>query len=278
MKTYITLLFAVAFTTLTFAQLETPDLSPAATIKQRVGLTDIEINYSRPSVKGRTIFGPEGLLPFGEFWRVGANAAIKFEISRDITFGDKPLGKGSYTMLVKPQMSKWDFFLYPYESSDWNSYVDLDPTIQFSTPAQNTRQLQETFEISVQNITSDSASIEFHWENTQVNVPIQIATQEIVMQRIEKTMNGPSFNDYFQASLYMHENNINLEQALTYIQNVTASDKALFFVVYREALILKDLKRNQEALASAKRSLALSIKAENDDFVRLNERLIKQLQ
>ncbi len=278
MKTNIILITLILFSALAKAQLQTPDLSPSATLKQTVGLTDIEVIYSRPSVKERIIFNEDGLLPYNEFWRLGANAATKFTFSSDLKIAGESLEKGTYTFLVKPNEKDWEFFVYPYESDDWNDYVKQIPLIVFSAPSKKTNDIQESFEISIQDITTESAKIEFHWEYTRVMIPFKVETTKIVMTNIDAIMNGPSFNDYFQSALFMHEHQMDLPRALKYIQEVTKSDKALFFVVYREALILEDLNLNKEALVSAKRSLALSKKAKNNDFIRLNEQLIARLK
>lgn len=277
MKTYITLITALLFSIFAKAQLETPALSPAAIIKQTVGLTDIEITYARPSVKGRAIFGKDGLLPSGEVWRLGANAATSFSFSTDLTLAGQPLKKGNYTMLVTTNAATWEFSVFTYDSTDWNDYVAQTPVLTFSAPIQKTTTLQESFEISVQEITSTTARLEINWEHTLIVIPIALPTTETVMASIESTMKGPSLNDYFQAALFMHENKQDLSQALVYIQEVTKTDKALFFVVYREALILKDLGKNEEALQSAKRALKLAKEAKNNDFIRFNEQLIASL-
>lgn len=278
MKNYNVLIAFLFISVFAHAQLKTPALSPAATVQQTVGLTDIEVNYSRPAVKKRVVFGKEGLLPDNTFWRLGANAATKFSFSRDITIAGKALEKGNYTMLVKPNAQNWEFSVYAYESTDWNTYVEQTPLVRFSANVERTKDLQESFEIAVQDITAISASLEFHWEQTRVSVPFHVATMDAVMTNIDDIMKGPSLNDYFQAALFMHENQKDLPRALAYIQNVTKTNEARFFVVYREALILKDLNKKEEAFKSAKRSLALSKKAKNKDFVRLNEQLIASLK
>lgn len=278
MKNYIILLTIVLFSTLAKAQLETPALSPAATVKQTVGLTDIEVIYSRPSVKERIIFGDNGLVPFGELWRLGANAATTFGFSRDITLAGNELKKGDYTMLVRPNAFSWEFSVYRYESSDWNTYVAQTPVTTFTSSVQKNTEVQESFEISIQEITTQTASLEISWERIKIAIPITMATSDVVMANIEKTMKGPSSNDFFQAALFIHENKIDLPRALDYITKVTASDKALFFQVYREALILRDLDKIEQALQAAKRSLTLSQNAGNSDFVRLNEQLIASLK
>ncbi len=273
----ITLVFVIGFNTAIFSQVRTPALSSSAKIIQTVGLTDIEIQYSRPSTKGRKIFGEDGLIPFDKFWRTGANSATKIIFNDDITIGGKTLKKGAYTILTKPGATSWDIYFYPYETGNWSSYVEKKPIAIITSNNQKMVDNVETFTISLENISMTSALLTIKWENTKVSIPIGVQIHEKVMKSIKTVLNGPSDNDYFQAALYMHEAKVDLEKALMYIQKVTNGNTPRFFHVYREALILTDLDRKTEAITSAKKSLELSKKAGNEDFVRLNQKLIKQL-
>ncbi len=273
----ITLVFVIGFTASILGQVRTPALSSSAKVIQTVGLTDIEILYSRPSAKGRKIFGEDGLIPFDKFWRTGANSATKIIFSDDITIGGKALKKGSYTILSKPGVTSWDIYFYPYETGNWSSYVEKKPIAIITSTSQKMADKVETLTISLDHISMTSALLTIKWENTKVPIPIGVQVHEKVMKSIENVLSGPSDNDYFQAALYMHEAKIDLEKALMYIQKVTNGNTPRFFHVYREALILTDLNRKAEAIVSAKKSLELSKKAGNEDFVRLNQKLIKQL-
>ncbi len=277
-KHSIFILFFIFFTTISEAQLRVPALSTSAEFKQTIGLTEIEVKYSRPSAKGRKIFGKDGLIPYKEFWRTGANSATKITFGDDIIIGKQLLKKGAYTILTIPEENMWSIHFYPYESTNWNNYVKKEPLIVLKTSSIKSQKIKETFTISVDNIAMDSADLIFAWEYIILSVPIKVEVKDRVMDNIKKAIEGPSNNEYFQAALFMHETQIDLETALTYIQKVTKSDKALFFQVYREALILKDLGRKKEAITVAKRSLELSKAAKNNDFIRLNENLINTLR
>ena len=276
MKTYF-LSMAILVAMTAHAQLRLPAQSPSASIQQTIGLTDVAIDYSRPSTKGRIIFGEEGLLPYGEFWRVGANAALKITFSEDIEIDGHPLKKGSYTLLSKPGLKTWEIKWYPYEDTDWNSYVPKEPILNLNVPVNKSNSHVETLEFRFQDLTLDSATLLLEWEQLSLKIPLKVQEKERILKAVDKTLAGPSTFEYFQAAVYLHDTKTDLNKALEYIQKVTNSDKALFFQVTREAMILKDLKKNKEAVVVAKRALLLSKGAGNKDFVRLNEKMIATL-
>jgi len=259
------------------AQLKIPNLSPSATAIQKIGLTTAEINYYRPSARGRTVFGNQGLLPFGEMWRTGANNATKITFSDPVFISKKPINAGSYTIITTPREKDWQIQWYPYESTNWNSYINKEAIISINIPVEKTNSYKESLSIHFEDITLESANLNIHWANTRVKIPITVDEKESILKSIDKTLAGPSPFDYFRAAVYLHETKTDLALALKYIQKVTNSDKALFFQVTREALILKDLGKNKEAKQIAKRGLELSKKAKNNDFIRLNQNMIETL-
>jgi hypothetical protein len=276
MKKYI-LLTLIFWSLASYAQLKTPAQSPSASVSQSIGLTEIEIEYSRPSARGRIIFGENGLLPNGAFWRVGANAATKISFSEDILIQESILKQGVYTVLAKPNAQTWELNWYNYDGSNWNAYVEKEPVLSQTLPVIKTSNLVETMELSFQDVTMDRANLVLAWEHTTIKIPVRVDEKERILKTINSTLSGPNSFEYYQAALYLHETQTNLEEALTYIQKVTAQDDALFFQVTREALILRDLKRNKDAVSVANSALVLSKKAGNNDFVKLNQQLIEAL-
>lgn len=276
MKSTILLLF-LFLPALVSAQITIPSLSSSAYIKQTVGLTEITVDYSRPSTKGRIIFGESGLLPANELWRTGANNATKISFSANASILGHDIEEGNYTILSIPGEKTWKMNWYPYESTNWNSYVEKEPLFTLELNVGKTDTHVETFEISFQDINLNSASLSFSWEQTLVKVPIMVRETEQILKSIERTLAGPSNSDYFQAALYLHESKGDLNKALEYIQIVTASENAQFFQVTREAQILLELGKNKEALSAAKRGLSLSEQVGNNDFIRLNKKIISQL-
>ncbi|MBQ4818982.1 DUF2911 domain-containing protein [Aquimarina sp. MMG016] len=273
---YLLISCIIIFSNPIIGQLQIPALSPSSRTIQTVGLTSIEIEYSRPSKRERTIFGKGGLLPNGEIWRTGANAATKITFSDNIKIFDTTLEKGSYTILTKPDTASWEVYFYTYESSNWNSYVNSKPIARFTANINSLKDTMETFMIYIDQISLDSAQLVFAWENSKVMLPLKVEVHNKTMANIEKTLSGPTSFDYFQVALYLHEVGKDLDKALIYIQKATKSKNPLFFQVYREALILADLGRKTEAIGVAKQSLELSKKARNKDFIRLNEKFIEK--
>ena len=260
------------------AQITTPHLSPDAMVTQKVGLVDISIEYSRPGARGRTIFDAKsGLLPYGEFWRTGANTATKITFSDSISVGGHAMPRGEYTILSKPGATEWQISWFKYESSNWTSYVSKPALFVLEVPVTSINRHVETFGIRIEDITMNSASMVLEWERTRLVIPLKLNEDQKILSSIERTLNGPGKADYFQAALYLHESGGDLNKALEYIRKVTAYENALFFEVTREAMILRDLGQKGEALKSAKRGLSLSKKVRSADFIRLNNKLIKEL-
>jgi len=278
MKTLYITISLFFFYAIAYPQLKTPSLSPLSEIKQKIGLTEVTIEYSRPSTRSRVIFGESGLLPNNMVWRTGANKATKITFSKSVFIKGNLLEKGSYTILSFPDETSWKMKWYNYKSTNWNSYKDKEPIFELELPVIKLKSKVETFEIHFQNITFNNADIVLEWEETKIEVPLEIKENEEILKSIDKVISGPSSFDYFQATLYLHETKTDLNKALLYIQKVTASKKALFFQVTREAMILKDLGKDKEALKVAKRALVLSEKAKNNDFIKLNKIIIEQIE
>jgi hypothetical protein len=272
----ITLLFVASLATTTFAQIKTPAPSPGAKVWQTVGLTEIEIEYSRPGVKDRTIFAKDGLVPFDKIWRTGANSATKITFSDDVMVDGKELKKGSYAILTMPGATNWAVHFYPYESGSWNSYVEKTPALAVNVKSTKMATKMESFTMGINHITGDAAHLVLAWENTMVAVPIGVEVDKTVMANIETVLAGPSANDYYAAGSYMHDSGKDLNKALMYVQKATKVDEPKFWQVRRESLILADLGKKKEAIAAAKVSLALAKEAKNDDYVTMNEKSIKE--
>ncbi|PHI19624.1 dihydrolipoamide dehydrogenase [Lewinellaceae bacterium SD302] len=273
------LLFALFFASTTVsAQLQTPAPSPFAKMETKVGLTDVHVEYSRPGMKGRTIFAEDGLVPFGQIWRTGANQATKITFGNDVMVAGAEVKGGSYAVLTKPMKDEWEVMFYPYETGNWGSYREKTPAATVSAKTMNVPGKVENFTIMLDEHTLDGANIYMMWDETMVALPIKTTAKEDVMASIDRIMAGPSANDYYQAASFMHSAKGDMNKALTYIQkaNMMNADDPKFWQVRREALILGELGRKKEAIAKAKMSKELAMKAGNDDYVRMNEQSIKE--
>ena len=271
-----TIALVALMTTTSTAQIKTPAPSPGATLTQAIGLSDVTINYSRPSVKGRKVFAADGLVPFGKVWRTGANQATKISFGADVSVGGKDLKKGDYAVLTIPNATSWAVHFYPYETGNWGSYVDKTPAAIATAKVTSLPFSIESFSISIENITDDSGDLAFFWSNVAAEVPLKFEVEKNVMAAIDKTLAGPTAGDYYAAGNYLLSINKDLDKALMYVQKATKGDNPRFWQVRREALILAKLGKTKEAIKAATLSKDLAAKAGNDDYVRMNEKSIME--
>lgn len=149
-----------------------PQPSPSSKLVQTVGLTQVTVEYSRPGVKERTIFGD--LLKYGEVWRTGANAATKFTFDKPVTIGGKSLEAGSYTILSVPGEKEWKVSFYKYDKPGWNTYTELQPVVSTNITPTKLSEPVETFIIDINNLRDTSATIDLVWQKTKVSIPITV--------------------------------------------------------------------------------------------------------
>ncbi len=274
MKNLVLTLVLCAITALTIdlnAQIKTPAPSPKSVVTQTVGLTDVTIEYSRPSMKGRTLFSADGLVPFGKVWRTGANAATKITFGDDVTVEGEALEAGSYALFTTPGATSWDVHFFPHTTNSAGGYGEATAAAVVSVTPQKMPFELETFLISFDELKSNSGVLELIWGNTVVPVKIGVNTDEQAMASIEKTLAGPTANDYYSAGVYMANKGENLEQALSYIQKRTHGEKPGFWQVRQEAEVLAKMGKYKKAIEAAEKSLALAETAGNMDYIKINK-------
>jgi len=276
MKHFIGLLSFLVFSFSVDAQIKTPAASPKQVLTQTVGLTDISLEYSRPSKKDRDIFSQTGLVPYGKIWRFGANSATKITFSDDVSIDGNKFAAGSYAMLAVPNTKEWIINFYPYEKGSWSSYKDANPMASIRTNVSKGSNVVETFTMGIGDITTNSAKVYTMWDKTSVSFPVKVSVDDRVMAGIEKTLAGPTANDYYAAGNYYHTSGKDLNKALEYVQMATKVDKPKFWQVRREALILADLGKYDEAIKAAKKSLDLAKAADNADYQKMNQESINE--
>ena len=258
------------------AQIETPQPSPFAKVEQKVGLTDVVVEYSRPAMRGRTIFGD--LVPYNKLWRTGANANTKITFSDNVTIDGKELDKGTYAIFTTPMEDKWEVSFYD-DASNWgtpskwdDAKVALKTTAEVSELPFNV----ESFTISIDDLSNDAATLNFMWANTSATLKFNVPTDTKAMASIEKVLNGPGAGDYFAAASYYHDQKKDLDKAYTWIQKATAANPDAFWIWRRQSLIEADLGKKDAAIATAKKSLAAAEKAGNQDYVKMNKDSLKE--
>jgi hypothetical protein len=276
MSRFFFLALCVLLVTGLSAQIQSPPPSPTVKMETTVGLTDVGITYSRPGAKGRELFDQDGLVPYGEIWRTGANQATRVDFGGDMMVAGNQVPAGSYAILSKPMEDEWMVMFYPYEGGNWGSYVDKEPALTVTAEVEELDDEVETFTIDIANYTMDGAEMIMKWGETMVAVPLQSNAREEVMAAIERVMAGPSANDYFQAATFLNETGTDNQKALEYIQKANSMGDPRYWMVRREALILSDLGMKDQAIEAAKRSRMLAEEAGNMDYVRMNEQSIEE--
>jgi len=272
-KLSILLLFVGVIST-TNAQIKTPQPSPASTIEQVVGLTNVTLEYSRPAMRGRTIFGD--LVPFGKVWRTGANANTKITFSDNVTIDGQELKKGTYAIYTIPNQTSWEVIFYN-DANNWGTPQKWDDTKVAAKTSVEVYEMPvkiESFTMTFDDLTSSSAVLGILWENVYVGVKFDVPTDAIASKSIENVMAGPSGNDYFQAATYYHTEGKDLKQALAWMQKATQGENPPFWYLRRMSLIQADLGDVKGAIETAKKSLAGAQKANNADYVKMNKESI----
>lgn len=266
----------VGITSTINAQIKTPQPSPATKMEQVVGLTDVTIEYSRPGMKGRTIFGD--LVPYGEVWRTGANANTKITFSDDVTIDGKELKKGAYAIYTIPNATSWDIVFYS-DATNWGNPAKWDESkVALKTNAAVVPMPNkiESFTITLDDLSNDSAVLGILWENTYVGVKFEVPTDKTTMKSIETALAGPTKNDYYQAATYYHTSGKDLKQALEWMKKAVEGDDPAYWILRRMSLIQTDLGDKAGAIATAKKSLAGAEKAGNADYVKMNKESIAE--
>jgi len=277
MKKILLLAFAFVVTIQVQAQIETPAPSPFQKIEQKVGLTDVTLEYSRPSMRGRTIMGD--LVPYDKVWRTGANSRTKITFSEDVMVGGKELKAGSYAILTKPTAKNWEVYFYTDYAGggapqEWD---DSKVAAKVTVPVYPMPMPVETFTMSFDDLTNDSASIGMIWEKAYVGVPFTVPTDKTVSASIERALTGPTANDYYAAAVYNLESGNDIAKAKIWIdKSMEMTKEPAFWQLRQQSLIYAKSGDKKGAIKAAQKSLALAKEAGNDDYVALNMKSLKE--
>ncbi len=274
MKHFVFTLMAIATVVTAKAQLNTPQPSPAAKISQAVGLGEITVSYSRPSMKGRVIFGD--LVPYGALWRTGANAATKFTFSEDVTIGGKTVPKGDYSLFTIPNQNSWVIIFNKNATAQTNNYKQEEDVVRFEVKPESLPTPVESFTINFADVKPNSAVVEIMWEKTAVRFRIETEVDSKVMAQIQRALDPKKDAGlYYQIASYLYDNN--KDQVLAYDLITKSVDmQPQYWTVHLKAKIEYKLGKFKEAIATAERSMAMAKEAGNNDYVRLNEKLIAE--
>jgi hypothetical protein len=262
-------------------KIDFPQPSPSASFKERVGVTAVSIDYSRPSAKERKIFG--GLVPYGDVWRTGANAATKITFSTDVKLGGAAVPAGSYALFTIPGQSEWTVILSKVVDDQWGSYAynQKDDQARIKVKPVAMAEPMETMTISLQDMHAGKANLVIAWEKTKVPIDLDTDVVGKIKPQIEAAMAGSGEKPYFAAAMFYYENDLDMKLASEWIQAAAKKQPDAVWIVYREGLILKKAGDKEGAMAAAKQARELASKADGElkaEYTRLSETLLASLK
>lgn len=259
------------------AQVKTPQSSPKASIHQSVGLTDVEIDYSRPSARGRAVFG--NLIPFGKVWRTGANENTTVSFSDDVVIDGKTLKKGKYALYTIPKIESWEIIFYK-TTDNWGNpeeWKEENVALKATVKPETLNKSVETFTIGINGLDNNFAYLEIYWENSYATLKFEVPTQQKASANIQKALSGPTAADYFSAAQFLFQSNGDTVKALEYInKSLDMSKDKPFWFNRLKSLIQAKLGDKKGAIESAKASLAAAEIAKNQDYVKMNKESIAE--
>ncbi len=274
-RAFFSILF-VAFAVAMTAQVQTPAPSPSCKMEQMVGLTKVSVDYSRPGVKERKIFG--SLVPMNEYWRTGANQSTKFTFDKDVMVAGQELKAGTYSLFTKPGAESWEIIFYSDLSrntppAEWDeAAIAAKANVR---PVTNSMSV-ETFTIDINDIRDDKAIIHVKWDNVIVPIPLEVGTDKQVISSIDAAMAGPSANEYRNAANYYAKTGRDMNKALEWINKSLELNPGRFWVLRDKSNIQAKLGDFAGAIATAKESMAAAQEAGNMQYVKFNQDAIAE--
>lgn len=262
MKQVFTFIFTLLALTV-LAQPELPQASPTVTLKQNVGLSEVEITYSRPGMKGRTIFGD--LVPYNELWRTGANKATSITLSSEATIGGKKVPAGSYSIFTVPGKTQWEVIINK-ETELWGTggYKKEDDVARFMVKPTKLNNAVETFTMDFRKFTDEGCELFMQWENTEVSIALGVDANAQAWANIKSEVEKieGSWRVYVRSAQYAANTGENLEEALTYIDKALEMEES-WWTYWVQGQVYAAMKDYKKAQSSLKKSIKLGKEQKN---------------
>ena len=261
------------------AQIKTPQPSPTATITQKVGISNISVEYSRPGAKEREIFG--GLVSYEKMWRTGANKATKITFDENCVFGGAKIKKGSYSLFTIPGKKEWTVVLNK-NTELWGvgEYDKEKQVCSIVAKVIETKDFTESFTIDFGTFQSFSAIMSLKWANTKIGIKIEsLAAKELEKQFVELLTKGPSANDYYNGAKFFADNTSEYDMALEWINTAIEKKPDAFWMKFHKARILKKIGNNKQSISVAEEVISLAKEKQDDyGYIKRSEDLIKSIK
>ncbi|TXJ28794.1 MAG: DUF2911 domain-containing protein [Chitinophagaceae bacterium] len=258
------------------AQIKTPAPSPTQTVKQDFGISAIELSYSRPGIKNRKLYAD--IAPAGEVWRTGANNATTLTFGDEVIIGDTKVPAGKYGLLSIPGKKEWTLIISKQTNvTSPAAYKQESDVVRVIAPVTKLKKAVETFTIEFANVKPNTCDLLLMWGNSVVNLPISTDIDSKIMASIDAAMKTDK-PPYAQAAQYYMDNGKDLNQALAWYNKAVAQQPDAYWLQHQWANCLAKLGKKSEATAAAERSKELAAKAKNEDYVRMNDKLLAELK
>jgi len=264
------------------AQIKMPAASPTQTLSQDFGMGKIDITYSRPSLKGRSVFGYVSVLaPTGTVWRTGANGATKVTFSQPVTVGGKLLAAGAYALFTIPGESAWTIILNTNTNS-WGSfsYKEAEDVVRFQVKTETTSNSTENFTINIDNITPETATISLKWAKTLVNIPIRTNIKSTIRAQVKDATKGTAVtaDTYFAAANFYFDIDKDFDNALVCVDKAVSLNTNAYYMFLLKSKIQNQLGDKKGAKLSAENCIKLATEANNYDYVRNGRELLETIK
>ncbi|MES2617788.1 MAG: DUF2911 domain-containing protein [Bacteroidota bacterium] len=271
--TAILALSAISSLSVSAQTLKTPAPSPLQTLKQAFALSDITLEYSRPSAKGRVVYGD--VVPFGKIWRTGANAATKVTFGEDVKVEGTKIAAGTYAVYSIPNKDKWEIMLYKDLKLGGNvsEYKTENEVLRVTVKPTALTEKVETFTMGIADITATSSNIELTWEKTRVAIKVVADIDSTIMKNIDATVNTDN-RPYYSAASYYYENNKDMKVALGWVNKALEQNPKAYWVMALKAKIEIKLNDKTAATATAEKVIAMAKEGKNEDYVKIGEKLL----
>ncbi len=274
-KIILTALFSF-FVALTFAQVNMPAPSPVQIIKQDFAMGNIELVYSRPAARNRTVFG--NLVPYGVIWRTGANAATKIRFSEPVEIKGNKIDSGTYVIYTIPTSDSWEVIINK-GLKNWGTsgYKESEDVARFKVETHKVKNPTENFTMQFDNIQPESCVLQITWQNVRVEIPITANIKEKLKAQLDNEFKKDKKPNW-QAAQFYYEFDKNNTRALEYVNNAIADNPKAYWIYLYKAKIQKDLGDMAGARMSSQKSLELATEDKNEDYIKLNKDLQKKLK
>ena len=272
---------ALAFSTMLLsatliAQVKMPAPSPLQTLTQDFALGTIEVKYSRPAAKGRKVFGD--LVPMNKLWRTGANSATILRFTDVVEINGKKIDTGSYALYTIPGAETWEIIINKgYKNSGIVGYTEADDVVRFKVEKQKLRKKLESFTMQIADVMPESCELQIMWEKTSVSFPIKAVIKDRMRSQLEAALLSDK-KPWFQAAQYYYDYEKNINKAVEYAGKAVAESPKAYWIWLFKAKVEKEAGNKTAARESSNKSLELAREAKNDDYIKMNEELLKSLK